>query len=427
MKRSRCRRASWRATAATLVVGLTAACGTLVTPAAGRTARTSCVAPGVTADTVKLGLLFPETGISSLLFGPFRAGVDARLGVANAAGGINGRKITYTWQNDASSLTGNLNAAMTLVDADKVFGLIESTTVATGSAGFLAGRGVPVTGTSLEAVWAQHTNMFSYSNFVTPGPSISTWGDFVSAHGGHSAVVLQTPLSATSRSIAGKLKQSLKSAHITIAKTINVNIGVTTDPVALGQRIAATGADVLIGSLGGATFDTVAIAARRAGAKLRVILNPDGYDQSLLHQHGAALAGMYYFVNYAPFELDTPAHRAFLAAMATFSPQVQPATQQIALSGWISTDVFLRGLTAAGACPTRAGFINGLRAVHDYNADGLLPGSVDFTADFGQLNRCYTFVQVSPHGKRFNVVQPSPLCGRRLPATTKTTATKTQH
>ncbi len=379
-----------------------------VTPSAGA----GCQTPGVTGNQVKLGLLYPDSGNAASLFFPFRAGVDARLGVANAAGGVNGREVVYNWKDDESRSEANLAAARSLVDADQVFGVIESTSVATGSAEFLHNRGVPVTGASLETPWTIYDNMFSYSNLIADGPSVTTWGDFVAARGGHLAVITETTFSAASLSFSRAMKASLEAAGVRVVETLDV-----TSPVSMadiGQKIAKSGADVLAGAITGGSFGQVVAAARGAGADLRVVLSPTGYDQSLLRLFGAALAGVYYFVDFLPFEVDTAAHREFLEAMAHYSPYMQPPNQQTALSGWLSADIFLRGLQAAGPCPTRRDFITRLRAVDDYDARGLLPGSINFGVNSGKLNPCYTFLQVSPDGTRFQVVDPVPLCGRPL-------------
>ncbi len=378
----------------------------------GPTAAVDCREPGVTKDQIKLGLLYPDTGNVASLFLPFRAGVDARLGVVNSAGGINGRKITYTWRDDESQTTANLAAARALVDTDDVFGIIESTSVASGSAAFLHDRGIPVTGTSLETAWTIYDNMFSYSNLIANNASITTWGDFVAAHGGHSAVVAQAAFSATSLSFADELTASLRSAGVRVIGNLDVTGPI--DAADVGRRIKASGADVLVGAVTAISFGQVVAAARAARAGLRIILSPTGYDQNILRTFGDALAGVYIFVDYTPFETGTPAHQEFLRAVPYYAPQLQPPNQQAALSGWISADMFLRGLADAGYCPTRQRFITALRGVHDYNAHGLLPAPVDFATGFGQLNRCYTFLQVSSDGSRFQPVPPTPLCGSRL-------------
>lgn len=378
--------------------------------ATSRRAGESCPpSPGVTADEVEVGVLYPDSGNAASLFAPFRAGVDARLGVANAGGGVHGRRVSYLWQDDGSQPAINLASARMLVEQRQVFGIMESTSASSGSAEYLHDRGIPVTGTSLDAGWTVHNNMFSYSNLIADGVSVSTWGDFVAEQGGTSALVVVTSLSAASGEFGDELAASLRSAGVRVVGTVDA-----TGPInlqAVGNRVRDSGADTLVGAVTGAAFGQVVLGARAAGANLRVILTPSGYDQSLLELFGPILGNVSLFVDYQPFELDLPGHRTFLAAMADHAPYLQPPNQQAALSGWITADMFLRGLAEAGPCPTRPRFLDGLRAVRDYSADGLLPGPIDFTNSFGQLGRCYTFLRVSPDGHRFDVLRPAPRCG----------------
>jgi len=390
-----------------------AACDSSGSDSAAPGPATGCEpSPGVTADEVTLGLLYPDTGNAASLFNPFRAGVDARLGVANAAGGVHGRKISYIWRDDESTPAVNLSSARELVEHDQVFGILESSSAAAGSADYLHRTGVPVTGTSPEGIWSYYDNMFSYSHMIADGSAISTWGDFVAEKGGARAVIALSTFSTASIDFADELRVSLESAGVTVVGTVDA-----TGPIDLkdmGERIRASGADTLVGTVTGAAFGQVVLAARAADVPLKVILSPTGYDQGLLDLFRTILADVYVFVDYQPFEMDTPAHRTFLAAMTEYAPYLQPPSKQAALAGWISTDMFLRGLEQAGPCPSRERFIAGLRAVRDYAADGLLPEPLDLTESFGHVGRCYTFLQVSPDGTRFQVVDPAPRCGRRL-------------
>ncbi|WP_308222461.1 ABC transporter substrate-binding protein [Frankia sp. AgB32] len=378
----------------------------------GRSAAPTCAEPGVNADAIRLGLLYPDTGNSASLFLPFRAGVDARLGVANAAGGVNGRQIRYTWRDDASSPAGNDAAARTLVNDDRDFGLLESSAVASGSAAFLHSVGVPVVGPALEAVWTQNDNMFSYSNLVSDGPSVTVWGDFVAERGGHRAVIAQSGFSATSMALADKLAVSLQAAGIPVVGRVDATGPI--DVAGIGRKVLASGADVLVGTVTGAAFGQVVVGARAARANLKVILSPVSYDQRLLRLFGPVLAGLYTFVDYQPFEVDTPAHQRFLAAMRTYAPEISPPAQQSALAGWISTDLFLTGLAAAGPCPSRAAVVRLLRATKGYDADGLLPAPIDFSSDGGKVNRCYTFLRVNADAKGFDLIRPAPRCGTEI-------------
>ncbi|MBL7501032.1 ABC transporter substrate-binding protein [Frankia sp. CNm7] len=378
---------------------------------AGRPAG-GCPTPGITEDEVRLGMLLPDSGNAESLFSPFRAGVDARLGVANAAGGVHGRQVRYDWEDDGSEPERNLVGAGALVNRP-VFAILESTSVASGSAAFLHSQGIPVLGTSLEDPWTRYDNMFSYSNLLGHTGAVSTYGDFVVEHGGQRAVMVVTQFSRTSQDFAEVLTASLRARGIPVVATVDatapVNFG------ALGRQIKESGADVMVGAVTGGAFGQAVLAALGAQANLKVILSPTGYDQRLLDTFKQIIAGVYLVVDFTPFEADRPAHKGFLTAMARYAPETRPANQQAALSGWISADMLLRGLQAAGTCPTREGFIKALRAVRGYTADGLLPQPIDFRADFGKLTRCLSFVQVAPDGKRFDLVDPLPRCGEEVP------------
>ncbi|OHV43721.1 branched-chain amino acid ABC transporter substrate-binding protein [Pseudofrankia sp. BMG5.36] len=369
----------------------------------------ACGSPGVTAGNVRLGLLFPDSGSAQSLFGSFRAGVDARLGVANAAGGVHGRQVIYDWEDDASDPRTNLAGATALVDRG-AFAILESTSASSGSAEFLHSKGIPVTGTSLEEPWTIYDNMFSYSNLLSESGSVSTYGDFVAAHGGHSAVMVVSQYTETSLDVAAELTASLKAAGIEVVATVDATAPINFE--GLGRKIKDSGADVLVGTVTGTSFGQSVLAARGAQANLQVILSPAGYDQRMLNVFKATIAGAYFVADFLPFEAARPAHREFLEAMSRYAPETQPATQQAALSGWISADIMLRGLQVSGDCPTRAGFIAALRAVRGYTADGLLTQPIDFRADFGKLTRCLAFVQVNPDGTQFTPVDPLPRCGQ---------------
>ncbi|WP_131747340.1 ABC transporter substrate-binding protein [Frankia sp. Cppng1_Ct_nod] len=405
------RTSRWTAVAfASAAVALTvAACGT----AHDDTSRGNgnCATPGVTANEIKVGLLYPSSGAASGSYNAVRAGVEARLDAANTAGGVNGRRLSYLWQDDASVSETNLAGAQKLINDDQVFGIIETTTVAKGSATFLHDHGIPVTGIALEPVWTVNDNMFTFVNFVGPG-SISTWGDFVTAQGGRTALILKGAFDEALSDTAEKMGASLRSAGVRVVGTVDVSP--QADPVRLGAQIRNSGADTLVGLLGPETFDQAVIGARNAGVPLKVAMSfSPGYDRNLLWKYGRQIAGTSYFLDYAPFELDTSGHRAFLNAVGRYAPELQPPAQGGALSGWISADMMIRGLQTVGSCPTRGQFIRGLRAVGDYSADGLLPVALDMTRSFGQMNTCFTFVKVSDDGTRFGS-EPTARCGHRI-------------
>jgi branched-chain amino acid transport system substrate-binding protein len=394
------------ATAAVLAV---TACGT--TSNTHSQSSSSCTTPGVSANQIKLGFLFPSSGLDASGFATMRGGLDARLGVANAAGGVDGRTISYTWQDDASNPGSNLSGARALV-TQKVFGIIETTLESSGSAAYLHANGIPVTGVALDPAWATNNNMFTFSSFVGPG-SVTTWGDYVAAQGGKTALILRQAFNAGTRYQVAWLSASLRAAGVQVAGSVEVASDAVNIP-GIAAAIKNSGADSIVSLTPPVAFDQAISGLRAAGITLKAAMTyTPGYDPGLLKQYGRGIAGTSYFLDFAPFELKTAAHRAFLDAVAKYAPSLDPPTQGGAVAGWITADMMIRGLRAAGPCPTRKGFIAALRGITDYTAGGLLPAPLDLTTSFGQLNRCYWFVKVNSDGTRF-IPEPAARCGERI-------------
>ncbi len=402
------------------VLALTAAgavAATVILTACGGSGATagstgSCVAvTGVTPKQINYGLLYTASGLNSESFAPYRAGVDARLGVANASGGVYGRTVNYAWADDSGQTQPNLTAAQQLVNADHTFAIQEFSPSPQGSAGWLASAGVPVVGTSNSAIWTRYPTMFSYFNLITDSTgSITTWGNYARTLGVKKGAILLSKLSNGSVPVGAQLQASLKSAGIP-AITINAEPTVL-DVDAIVRQIQASGADFITGIVDPAEFIQIAVAARAAMPTIK-ILSLIGYDPGIFAV-GKKLAGMSISVSYVPFERPSAAHQVFLDAMAKYAPQQQPAANEIALIGWVDADLMLRGLQAAGRCPTRSSFITNLRAVTSYDAGGLLSSPVNMRTIFGQLTTCYSMVRISPDGRRFDPVGNGPLCGQRI-------------
>lgn len=367
--------------------------------------------PGVTAHHLSYGLLYTASGPNSSSLGAYRAGADARLGVANAAGGVFGRTVSYTWADDQGRADANLAAAQHLVNTQNLLGIQEFSLAPSGSARWLNQRGIPVVGTSNNAAWTENRNMFTYLNLMTSNAgSVTTWGRYERDQGAKSAAVLYSPLDDGSRQVSRGVADSLAHAGI---KTVLIEAAPNgLDVGAVVQKIQASGADLLSGFIDPATFVSVALAARGVDPTIK-ILSAIGYDAQFLSV-GKKLHGMSVFIGYQPFERPVPAHKLFLDAMARYAPQLQPAANELALSGWIDADLMLRGLQAAGKCPTRQAFMANLRAVHSYDAGGLLAAPVDLSTVYNHLTTCYWFVKIKEAGDGFQPDGTRPQCGERL-------------
>ncbi|WP_322780925.1 ABC transporter substrate-binding protein, partial [Frankia sp. Cas4] len=251
---------------------------------------------------------------------------------------------------------------------------------------------------------ASYDNVFTVTTYFPE----TTWPRFVRDHGGTNAAVLGVQFDPVSIQQKNAVIESLAASGINVVYAHDVS-GPNDNFAAIGREIKRLKADTLIISSAPEVYASVLDAAGQAGVPLKVRIGTRGYDPNQLNRWGSKLAGGIIAVNSAPFELNLPAHRAFLQGMIEYAPQIQPPNQQMALDGWIAADMFIQGVQAAGSCPTRHGFITGLNKVNQYTAGGLL-APVDLTSAVRQ-NPCNYFVQVSPDGAHFNVLSTAPLCG----------------
>jgi branched-chain amino acid transport system substrate-binding protein len=92
--------------------------------ATGATAATSAD-PGITGTQILLGGTSPLSGPASA-YASVARGANAYFQYANARGGVNGRKIKYTYTDDAYNPAQTIQATKQLVEQDKVFAIFNS-------------------------------------------------------------------------------------------------------------------------------------------------------------------------------------------------------------------------------------------------------------------------------------------------------------
>jgi ABC-type branched-subunit amino acid transport system substrate-binding protein len=399
--------------AAVVAAGFTAvACGN----ASGGTVPTgaACTAPGVTPTSVNLGLLVSGSGPAATSLTGFRSGIDARISVENQKGGVNGRTLAYSWDDDQSSPEHNLAAARALVEQKNAFAVVEGTTAELGGAEYLAGKRVPVVGVGPTTGWDRYPNMFTWDLLNSRSGVTSAWGDFARQQGGTRAAVLGVQSVPGAQELADALGASMRSAGITEAYH-NLQVDQSTDPRTLASQIAQSGADTVTGVLDPELWAALWPALRQADPRIKVAIFPSGYDRHSLPQVGPSIAGSYVGLVITPFELNLPAQRNLLNAFASYSPEVSSPDGLSSISGWVTADMVIRGLQAAGPCLTRASFTTGLRQVHDFDGGGLIRPGVD-VSKFGQPNLCLNIVRVSADGKSYEPRGTAPVCGRIVPS-----------
>lgn len=201
-----------------------AACG-VVSGATGDGLRCAGVGTGCLgqADKTRTALGRHRAGVSAVA--AFRAGVDARVGLVNASGGLYGRTLAYDWRDDQADQTLNLSKARELIDDDRVFGLIEAPGGAEGSIPWLSANNVPVTGLGSDPNWVGRNNMFSYY-YLGEGTS-TAWGDMVAQAGGTRAAVIVYGTSKSNGDFNRQFEAGLLQAGVQIVKEFQIADSIT--------------------------------------------------------------------------------------------------------------------------------------------------------------------------------------------------------
>ena len=167
----------------------------------------------------------------------------------------------------------------------------------------------------------------------------------------------------------------------------------------------------------------LAVALQQAGVKSTGLF-ATGYQPDVIHSSSwSALQGDYFYSLFRPWSLPNTATKQMQAAMEKYdgySKSDFPSFSEY--EAWLGADLMIKGLQLAGPNPTRAGVITALRGVKSYNANGILPQTLDFATDFGHddAKSCAWMMLAGKNG--FTAVSSQPFCGADIPGTSTASA-----
>lgn len=338
-------------------------------------------------------------------------GFEARISRFNAAGGIDGRKITLTGVlNDGGSPSSNLADVQTLVLKDHVFAVAPYATQAwsASSSALLAQQGIPYIGWAITPTACIGDTAFPVSGCAATQSytSTETWKLLATAVGKPASTLKLAVIAADNAGGAAGAKTtsfSAKAAGINVVyDQATVPQDGTTDYSAYTQALLASGANVVYVALDFQVAISFTAALRQAGYT-GAILNPTAYVPGLLtsqKQLAEALQGSYVSADFPPQEGGSAITKQALADLkAIGQPQVLSLGVEV---GWFSADEFIQELQAtakAGLPLTPANFDKTIRAGFTYNGGGAggLDG-VTFPAGQTQPNTCTGYLLVEPNG-----------------------------
>ena len=355
------------------------------------------------------------------------AGFNARIALQNAEGGVNGHKLVGLVIDDQTSPTAIATAVQ---EADsKAFGIVSQSPLMFLAAKYPNQQGVPVTGTYDDGPeWGTqpYTNMFaSDEGSVDPKYPVNTQiGDFLKAHGGTVLASYGYGISPSSSRAAEATADSFQHAGGKVG-VLNTtvpfgSVAFTSDALVAKEK----GVNAMVPAMDANSNYALAQALRQAGVKLKATLYATGYQPDVIHSPAwSTLQGSYFLSPFRPWALPNAGTQQMQAAMekyANFTKSQFPTFGQY--EAWAGADLMIKGLQMAGASPTQAAVIKDLRGLKSYNANGLLPESINYSTIFGHdpAKTCAWVMQAQKNG--FTAVSPQPYCGTDLPGTSTATS-----
>jgi ABC-type branched-subunit amino acid transport system substrate-binding protein len=354
----------------------------LVTTGAG---AQSASVPGVTAKSVKVGYIYAGTGVAASNFAGADKGFQARIDRANAAGGVNGRKIQTELVDDASS-AANLTAAQDLVQNRNVFAVVNNSPFAFLAYRYLLAQGVPLIGGGYDGTYygvKGNENIISALGNVVSSSGLTNTNivKIIKDRGGSKVAALAYGASAASTAAAKAIQEY--GAPAVGLKAVYTNTSVdfgTSDVAPLVLGIKNSGADSTVLPMVSSTNIAIVQGLAQSGVQMKANLLFTGYGQDLLDSPAAATLGpnTIFYSQYVPVELKTKATKQFQADLKKYAGYTGVPSYGQYL-GYITAELIVLGLEHGGKNPTRQGFIDGLHTLGTFDGAGLACKPLDIS------------------------------------------------
>ncbi|GAA4475031.1 ABC transporter substrate-binding protein [Rhodococcus olei] len=363
---------------------------------------------GVTSSTVKVAVVTPTSGPLAPAFAGFAEAAQARVNLANEGGGVNGRKIEVEVLDDAADGTKQVTAGKTAIESDHAFAVLMASQVDT-MLPYMKQKGIPIVGYPSQPAYTTDRNVFGVYG-VPPIHYASTAFALGLQNRGVTKLAVFSHNTPGGVALAKSVAAAADKAGVKVVLQQNDVPESSFDATSVAVRMKEVGADgAFLGTSSGAAI-SILEAAKRQGVGLKTSFassvrsllskEPDVLEGTLSRPQGTVSLGS-----------DVPAAHGYVAAMAKYAPGTDPQKSVVTQVGWLAADLFIKGLEKAGADPTRAGFIDHLRKVTDYDAGGLLVEPITFAEGVepnGNPLKCIWFEQVKSGAY---VADPEPTCG----------------
>jgi branched-chain amino acid transport system substrate-binding protein len=375
----------------TVSVGLAAGVAALLITAGLASAGSAAVPaadPGVTAKSIKLGFIYPATGVAAPISATGITGFKARIDAQNAKGGVNGRTIEVVDKDDASS-GANLTQARDLVENEHVFAVVNNSPFAFLTYRYLLDAGVPMIGNGVDGTYYQEKGN---EDILSSGGNATPFGDLT--YDGAARVMKMLGAKKVGALAYGAASSSVSSAKAfmnyavpkvgleAVYTNTSIDFGSSdVGPVVLGLKNA--GADAVYLPMAASTNIAVAQGLLQNGVDMKATIMAQGYGQDFLDSPAAKQLppSTIFTLGLKPVELTRdPAVKTFRSNLKKYA-DFDGVPDFGMYTGYILADYAIKSLEGAGKTPTRQSLIDAGHSMGTYDQAGLGCAPVDVSLE----------------------------------------------
>ena len=328
-------------------------------------------APGVDDSTIRVGGVASTTNPIGGAYGEIFAGVQAYFDYINDQGGIYGRQLELAAEEDDNTGFENREDVQSLLSQD-LFAVLPVATLDFSGADLLVDANMPTFGWNINEEFNEGENMFGmrgYLCFTCPSPGLPWLAQEVGATS-IGVLAYDVPQSAECAEGIRNSFDTYPTAEIGFYDD-SLQYGIP-DMSAQVDRMADAGVDLVTTCM---DFNGVTTLQQEMNSQNldAVQYLPNGYDYDFLAENGDLFNGAYVLTNFVPFEVADEDKPEGMQLYEEWIEEADGVVGELSLSGWISADIFVTGLRAAGPEFSQQGVIDGLNQLDDYDAQGLIP------------------------------------------------------
>lgn len=366
---------------------------------------------GITDDSIKVG------GIQyGVYFGDAAVGVEARLKLANDAGGVHGRQIEFVGaKEDDNDPAKDQDLVRSLVEQEGVFALLPVMSGGFGAGDYLEQNNIPTFGYGINPAFCEIKSTFGITGCVT-NPSLKVGSnalgtaleDFFDGDTDKSVAFIAEDNDAGRGGLV-LLEASVadKGFDVVYAKP-----ALPAPPEQAGD-VSPFVADLLKADNGEAP-DIIYLQATLSGTKLTDALQQAGYEGMIITPSysplllGAAGYNDIYINTQFGMDPSIPANEEMMKAVAAIKPDQKISLALVA--GYYSADLFIKALDATGKDLTVEKFLSTLNDGFTYEAEGVV-GESKWPDNHDKPVPCSVMTKVENNA--FSSIQ-SLICGNNI-------------